>query len=158
MRAISVFGIVLLCSILTGQAWGQLCSASATGLAFGNYQPLGGPTVTTTATLTVTCNPPGSVSVAVLYTIRLSTGTGGSFTPRSMGGPSVRLNYQVYTDSGYTQIWGDGTSGTSTVSDGYLLGLVLPITRTYPAYGRITAGTSAMVGSYTDTITMTVSY
>jgi spore coat protein U-like protein len=149
------------------QAVAQTFSVSATGMAFGAYQPLSGSTVTTTATVTVTCTPPGGViSIALLvpYTVTLSIGGGSSFAARSMGGANPRLGYQIYTDAGYSTVWGDGTAGTSIQSNTCIIGtnllgtLLSPIPTNYTAYGRILAGTSASVGTYTDMITVTVTY
>jgi len=137
----------------------QTCTVSSTAAAFGTYAPLpgSGSAVSTTATVTVVCNP-GVISVNISYVIAFSIGGAASYATRSMGGASPRLRYQLYRDSGDTQIWGDGTAGTYTVADGYTLGLILPITRTYTAYGLIAANTPAAVGMYTDTIMITLTY
>ncbi|BBA33301.1 spore coat U domain-containing protein [Methylocaldum marinum] len=63
----------------------------------------------------------------------------------------------MYTDSARSSIWGDGSAGTQTVSDGYLLGL-LTVTRHYPVYGRIPADQNVSPGVYLDTIFVTVLY
>ena len=76
----------------------------------------------------------------------LGIGGGSSYATRSMGGPSPRLSYQLYRDSAYSQVWGDGTAGTYTVTDGYLLGLIFPITKMYTVYGSIPASAVCGVG------------
>ena len=148
--------LALLLCLIIGRAWGQSCSASATGVAFGTYQPLTGPALNTTGTVTITCE--AVVSILVSYTIELSIGGGSSFAARSMSGPSPRLHYQLYRDSADTQIWGDGTAGTYTVIDGYLLSVLVPVTKNYTVYGVVPAGESASVGSYTDTVIVTLAY
>ena len=149
--------LAALCVAPAGAAWCQTCSVAATGLAFGSYQPLSGAATNSTATITVTCNP-GVISLLVSYQIQLSAGSGGSFAARSMGSGGSRLSYQLYSDAAETQIWGDGTAGTVTVSDGYTLGLISPIVRTYSCYGNIPAAQRVGTGSYTDTITVLLSY
>ncbi len=151
--------LALFCLLPWRHAYGQTCTVSSTAAAFGNYAPApgAGTAVSTTATVTVVCNP-GVISLLVTYTIALSIGGGSSYALRSMGGATPRLRYQLYRDSADTQVWGDGSAGTYTVSDSYTLGVLVPITRTYTAYGVIAANTLAAVGSYTDTIILTLTY
>ena len=56
-----------------------------------------------------------------------------------------------------TTVWGDGTGGSSKLTDGYLLGLITVI-KTYTVYGRIPARQNIPAGAYADTITVTVNY
>ncbi len=152
-----LFVVLLLC------AWpsisrAQSCAASANAAAFGAYQPLAGATNTSTATVTVTCNP-GVVSLLMSYSIQLGTGGSGSFASRTLSNGAAGLAYQLYRDALYSQVWGDGVTGnTYSVSDGYTLGVVLPVTHTYTAYGRIRANQNVPVGAYSDTVTVFVSY
>jgi spore coat protein U-like protein len=159
MRGAVILALALLCILPWRHAHGQTCTVSSTAAAFGNYAPAPGAAtaVSTTATVTVVCNP-GVVTLTESYTIALSIGGGSSFALRSMGGATPRLRYQLYRDSADTQIWGDGTAGTYTVADSYQLGIVFPVTRTYTAYGVIAANTLAAVGMYTDTIILTLTY
>jgi spore coat protein U-like protein len=66
-----------------------------------------------------------------------------------------QLSYNIYTTSGYSAIWGDGTGGTVTQSFSALLSLG---TVTYATYGRIPAGQYIAAGSYGDSITVTLMY
>lgn len=143
-------------SLAARPALGQTCSASATGIAFGIYQPLAASPVTSTATVTITCSSP--LSLLVSYSIQLGPGGGGSYAARSMGGSGGRLAYQLYTGALYNQVWGAGTAGTTAVANGYLLGVVLPTVSEYTVYGRIAAGNNVGVGTYGDTITVVVIY
>ncbi len=151
--------LILLCLVMWQPAQAQSCTVSSTAAAFGNYAPFpgAGSAVSTTATVTATCNP-GLLSVNVSYVITFSIGGAASYALRSMGGATPRLRYQLYKDSADTQVLGDGSAGTFTIADGYTLGLIFPITKTYTAYGLIAANTLAAVGMYTDTIVMTITY
>jgi len=62
------------------------------------------------------------------------------------------LNYQLYSDSARSTIWGN-TVGTDTVT-GSGTGLALDHT----VYGSIPAAQVVPAGSYQDTITVTISY
>jgi spore coat protein U-like protein len=154
---ISILGFF--CLLSWQHAHAQTCTVSSSAAAFGTYAPApgAGTAVSTTATVTVVCNP-WVITLTESYTIALSIGGGSSYALRSMGGPTPRLRYQLYRDNAATQIWGDGSAGTYTVSDSYTLGVIFPITRTYTAYGVIAANTLAAVGMYTDTIMITLTY
>ena len=157
MKVLLAIGLVASSLIPIHPAWGVTCTTSATAMAFGPYQPLSGASLATTATITVTCNP-GTIALQESYSIQIGAGTGGSVTSRSMSGPGSRLAYQVYTDALHTVIWGDGSAGTSVVSDSYLIGLILPVTRIYTAYGLIAASLRVGIGSYVDSLIITVTY
>lgn len=111
---------------------------------------------TTSASVSVSCQ--GAVQLLVAYTVTLSPGLSGVQTARTLVSGTNAMSYQIYTDQLYTKAWGDGTGGTSTVTDGYLLAVLTAVNRSYFAYGRITARQNSVPGSYTDTITITLAY
>ncbi|MBN3820440.1 spore coat protein U domain-containing protein [Paraburkholderia sp. Se-20369] len=80
-----------------------------------------------------------------------STNVAARTMQRSGGGGSVA--YQLYRDAGFTQPWGDGTSGTS-MATGTGSGLAQSIT----VYGRVPAQATPAPGNYSDTITATISF
>jgi spore coat protein U-like protein len=130
---------------------------STTSMAFGAYNP--GQTTATTANATITLACTGSLLGALgpsylpPYTMSLSAG-GGSFAQRLMTTGTTTLKYQIYTSSGYGTVWGDGSGTTSTVAGGNDGNA----SETLTAYGSIPAGQFVKPGSYTDTITVTVTY
>lgn len=122
------------------------CQISATSLAFGTYS---GVQVDATSTVTATCTNSTS------YTIGLNAGLGqgASTTSRSMAGPaSDVLLYSAYRDSGRSQNWGSVT-GVDTVA-GTGNGSAQAIT----VYGRLGAGQLVAPGSYSDTLTATITF
>ena len=155
MRRVMVWAALAL-ALMAGPAWSQTCNAGATGEAFGTYNPFSMTTTTSASTLTVTCQ--ATISILVSYTITLDGGSAGSVMARSMANGSTRLPYQLYKDILYSQVWGDGTGGSSTVTDGYLLGILAPVIRTYVAYGSITAGHQVAPGTYGDLVTILLTY
>ena len=118
------------------------CTVSATTAAFGTYNVFNTSPTDTTSTIQTICN--SVVSIAVSYTLTLSIGGGSSFSHRTMANGSNNLVYQLYTNSGRSTVWGDGTGGSSTVSDSYLLSALAPVTRSYTAYGRIPASQTSL--------------
>lgn len=122
------------------------CQISATNLSFGNFT---GAQVQATSTISVTCTD------TTPYTVGLGPGTasGATVTSRAMTGPSsATLGYGLYSDSTDTTNWGN-TAGTNEVS-----GTGTGSAQTLTVYGLIPAGTMPIPGSYTDTITVTVTY
>lgn len=146
----------LILGLVCGPAQALLatCTVSATTVAFGSYNPFNASNTDSTGTISVACS---GLGVLVNYTIKLSTGGSGSYSPRRMSSGGNTLNYNLYTTSGRTTTWGDGTGGTGTISDGYTLSIGTT-TRPYTVYGRVPALQNVRSGAYTDTITVTVDY
>ena len=134
---------------LTGlPGWVWACSVSADGLAFGSYSPFDAGHADSTATITVDCE--------TAYTLKLSEGFSGSFSPREMAGdgdPADRLDYNIYTDASFSVVWGDDSGASQSVAGA---GSSQPVDHT--AHGRIPAGQNARVGTYSDVITVTVEF
>jgi len=121
------------------------CSISATALAFGNYT---GAQTDNTSTISVTCTN------TTPYNVLLNPGsaTGATVTTRKMTNGANTLGYALYSDTGRTVNWGQ-TVGTDTVA-----GTGNGSAQTLTVYGRIAAGQLVTPGSYTDSVTATVSY
>lgn len=127
-----------------GPSWAGTCSLSAIGLSFGDYDVFATLPVEITGSVTVTCTE------VTQYSISLSAGA-GVFDPRSMSGAFSTVAYNLYLDPGRVTVWGDGSPGTSILSDTAIGG-------TYTVYGRIPAGQNAFFGSYMDSIVVTLTY
>ena len=141
----------LLLACVPGAAWARTvsCTVSATPVAFGTFNPFGS-TVTSTGTITVACS---SGSKSATYTIALSAGNSGSFAQRQTSTTAPYIKYNLYTTSGYTSIWGDGTGGSVTVP-----GSDTTITSTFTVYGQLPTPQGVTPAGYTDSITVTVTY
>lgn len=130
------------------------CTVAGTGIVFPTYVSPGGGNADSSGTIGVTCT---GLGLLVTYTIQLSSGS-GSFAHRTLVFASVNaLAYNMYTDTTRLTIWGDGTAGTSTVSDSYLLSIG-PNLKNYTVYGRVPAGQNQPAGTYTDQITITITF
>ncbi len=126
------------------------CTVSTSALAFGNVNTLSGSNVDGAGGISVTCtNGTGwSASAGV------GGGAGATFASRKMVSGSDLLNYSLYTDSGRTSVWGDGTGSTALLA-GTGSGSAQAVT----VYGRVPSGQiSAPAGSYADTVSVTVTY
>ena len=98
--------------------------------------------------MTTTC------TLAAPYNIGLNagTGTGATVAARKMTSGANLLTYSLFQDAAHLVVWGN-TIGTDTVA---LVGTGLAAATT--VYGRIPALQNVPVGSYTDTITATVTF
>jgi len=150
-KLIRLATLLLLTMLWLPKASGDNCNVSATNLAFGSFSPLTDSTVDSTATITVFCNK------AIPYTIALSPGGSGTYSPRRMTNGGNYLEYNLYSDAGYSQVWGNGTGGSSMVSG--LIDVRFGF-KEHTVYGRIPLSTqrSAVAGSYSDSIIVTVTY
>lgn len=129
------------------------CTISATGVVFGTYDPRAAGPDDGTGSIDIACHPSDQS-----LTIALSTGGSGSFSARRMSSGPAQLDYNLYTGSSRTIVWGDGSGGTSTVTltEGYVSGG----RRRFSAdiFGRIPALQNVPAGSYVDTIVVTVTF
>jgi spore coat protein U-like protein len=102
-----------------------------------------------TSQITVRC--PSGTS----WKLGLNNGANASGATRRMRSPAGNyVNYELYRDGGRSQRWGN-TAGTDT-SDGTGAGETSPITRV--VYGRVPAQTTVPQGTYSDTVTITLTY
>jgi len=126
------------------------CTVSTSALAFGNVDSTSASNVDATGGLSITCTN-GSAWTA---SAGVGGGSGASYTNRRMTAGSDLLNYNIYTSAARTTVWGDGTASTATLG-GTGTGSAQSVT----VYGRIAGGqTGVPVGSYADTVAVTVSY
>jgi spore coat protein U-like protein len=126
-----------------------VCTVGATTLAFGNYTPSNGTPNDAGSTVNVTCNN-GSA-----YTIALDAGAtaGATVAARAMTSGANSLSYALYTTAGRTTVWGDGA--LSTVTQG---GTGSGAQQNFTVYGRIPVNQYVPAGSYSDTVTVTLTY
>ncbi len=123
------------------------CTLSVGSLAFGNYVPTA--QTLSTATITVTCTD------TTTYNVGLDGGTGSQSSgyTRYMTGPAgAEVPYHFFSDSGRSTEWGN-TVGTDTVA-----GTGTGSAQTLTVYGIMYTSHYVTPGSYTDTVTATVTY
>src|SRR5262249_54510450 len=121
--------------------------SSPTTLDFGN-QGILSTNVDATTTLSVTC----STSTPYNVGLNAGTGTGASVATRKLTNGASTVNYTLYSDTGRTTVWGN-TVGTDTVA-----GTGTGAAQSLTVYGRVPSQTTPAPGTYTDTITVTVTY
>lgn len=133
------------------------CTIATTGISFGNYDPVVANATTpvdANGTVTVACTQGATTSLGMSQGAN-ATGTSTADAPvRQMASGAVnRLRYDLYQDSARNTVWGDfGTTSAEAYTAASKNAAVLNI------YGRIPSGQDAVVGSYTDTVTATISF
>jgi hypothetical protein len=127
------------------------CAVGTSTLAFGTVDSsdINAGNVDSTGNVTVNCTN------GVHYTVKLDAGagTGATFASRKMTSGGNLLNYSIYTSTAHTTVWGEGASGSATVTGD---GTSAP--QSLSAYGRIFSGQTPPTGAYTDTVNVAVSY
>jgi spore coat protein U-like protein len=135
-----------------------ICQMSATAINFGTYIPGNGTTLKANSTISIQCT-----SGTNAPTLALNAGaSGGTMANRLMLGPgSAKLQYNLYTSASYGTVFGDGTGGSSTVPVTVgTASFTTPVQIT--VYGEFLDSAAnrlaAAAGSYTDTVTATLTY
>jgi spore coat protein U-like protein len=126
------------------------CAVSTNPVAFGSVNPLSGSATDASGAISVTCTSGTAWSAAA----GSGAGTGATIASRAMTSGSNLLNYSLYTDSGHSTLWGDGTLSTAAIT-----GTGNGSAQSSTIYGRVPSGqSSAPTGSYSDTVAITVTY
>lgn len=129
------------------------CTVSGSVLNFGSaIDPIvAAVPVDATSTLTVHCTN------TTPYTVSLDAGAnaGGAanFGARAMKSGSRLLAYQLYLDGARSTVWGDTTGGSANAS-----GTGTGSNQTLTIHGRLPSLSGVAPGTYSDTVTVTISY
>jgi spore coat protein U-like protein len=144
----------LLAAAMPGLA--QRCSSiNVSGIGFGGFNPIANQTLDTVGTVSVTCTGTAGQRVQ----LRIDTSSCGAAN-RAMTLGGLQIAYNVYVDAARQMIWGDGTGGTSEISDSFTLHSTSE-THVYTIYGRIfgsqnTVSAGPAPHTYSDNLTVTV--
>jgi spore coat protein U-like protein len=132
-------------STITIQANCQVVSTNT--LNFGTHGVLAANT-DATATFAVQCTN------TTAYNVGLDAGTtaGGTVTTRLMTSGSATVSYKMFSDLNHTINWGN------TVSSDTVSGTGNGSSQTLTVYGRVPAQSTPAAATYTDTVTVTVTY
>jgi spore coat protein U-like protein len=124
------------------------CTVTAATLDFGTPVGLLTAAIQGTSTVTVTC------ASGTAYNVGLDGGqnSGNDINARKMVLGVNSVGYQLYRDSGRTQVWGN-TIGTNTVA-----GLGNGSAQNLTVYGQVPAQPTPPAGTYQDTVVVSVTY
>lgn len=138
----TLFAATLLSALAPAHA--ASCTVSPENVNFGQYDPLSGAALDTAANIRVTCD------AETAFEIALGPG-GGSYAVRTMTGSAGTMAYNLYIDPQRLVVWGDGSSGSNTVS-------AISAGGDFAVYARAPGGQNLRADSYVDAITVTVTY
>jgi spore coat protein U-like protein len=129
------------------------CTIGATNLAFGTYDASAARTGSSTLSVNCTQGAP--------YSLALSAGTtaGATHAQRLLANGTNTLQYNLYTTAALGSIWGDGTNGV--LVNGVGAGMSSGAAVAHTVFGQVpnsTVNQDAPAGSYTDSITVTITY
>ncbi len=127
------------------------CTIAANDLGFGTQNTLAA-NIDAMTTVEVVCTGAGPLS------IEFTAGAGGAatFATRQMTDAvsSDTIDYSLFADAGRTQVLGDGTGGSVVIA-----GTSTGGTDSFDVFGRVFGGQDPKsVGSYSDTVTATVTF
>jgi spore coat protein U-like protein len=136
------------------------CTISvAGGVAFGVYNPFSAAPTYANATVSASCTLVSGPATTANLVSSYTTGASGSYNPRTLVSGANVLDYNLYFDAGYTEIRGNGTGGSQTGGASFTLTPAAPTQSTSDTmYGRMPAGQNAKVGTYSDSIMVTITY
>lgn len=121
------------------------CSLSGGTMAFGTYISGQTTNLDVQGSINYVNCPVGTL------TFELDNGANASGTQRRMKSGSNFLNYQLYKTSGRNTVWGTG-------ADANQIQLLQGGNGSVVVYGRIPAGQTVAPGSYSDTVTITLTF
>jgi len=134
----------------------NVCTITATPLAFGNYDPTVSTANDNTGTVVVACTAGASANVTLNQGSHAAGGSSDSSPLRQMQGTAntaQRLRYDLYQNSGRTTVWGN-TAGTGEAYTG-----AGPLnTTTLTVYGRLPINQNAEADVYADVVVATITY
>jgi spore coat protein U-like protein len=125
------------------------CTLSTSPVAFGTLDVTSGTNTDATGGISVVCTK------GTAWSASANGGSSAGATPitRKMASGADLLNYDLYTNSTRTTIWGDGVAGSTITGTG------TGIAQASTIYGRVPLGqTTVPAGSYADTVAVTVTY
>ncbi len=151
-----MIGVIALLSIFETDEALSGCAINISEIGFGNYNAFSMTSVDTTCFVTLSCTsdvPRATLSMG-------PSAVSNSFNPRQMRRPggSDLLNYNIYVDAAKTSIFGSGKTGTSDIVLHRPPGPPAAWNRTVTIYGSIPPGQDVSVGSYSDTLTITIDW
>jgi len=139
----------LLCTPLLGCT----CTVTAASVDFEAIAPLAG-VGDAAGEVSVSCT--GVIDIAPSIEVRLGSGQWGGIAQRRMRGPGgALLDYNLYSNTQRTIIWGEGGAAPSVMVSGGFLNLGA-WSATRAIYARVSPQPTTRAGAYADTVTVRI--
>ena len=137
--------LIVIAFVLIGQQV-RACTISVTGVNFGSYNVFSNAAQHSAGNIGLNC------ASSVEYTIALGAGS-GTFTQRVLSSGAHSFKYNLFTAANRALVWGDATNGSATVS-----GSGTGVRVNHVVYGQIPPQQNVPAGSYSDTITVVITF
>lgn len=132
------------------------CTITTVGITFGSYDPVVAHQATpldSNGSVTVACTSGATTTIGMDQGLTPTATSTAAAPERQMASGPDFLRYDLYQDAARTTVWGDvGTPAEVTyVSTSFAPTLI-------DIFGQIPAGQDVNVGTYSDTVTATISF
>lgn len=144
LNALAPYLIVIAFAVIGQQA--RACTINLTGVNFGSYDLFSNAAQYSAGNIGLNC------ANSVEYTIALGWGS-GTFTQRVLSSGAHSFKYNLFTAANRALVWGDATNGSATVS-----GSGTGVRVNHVVYGQIPPQQNVPAGSYSDTITVVITF
>lgn len=134
----------------------RTCRMGVSSVAFGLYTPATPSPVDSAGNVRVLCWGRPSRGQSSFYVLRIDGGASGTPANRTMVSGPAPLFYNLFKNASRTDIWGDGTAGTTPLIQN-LPGRFF-FFRNHVVYGRVSAGQDPAPGLYGDIPTVTIEF
>jgi spore coat protein U-like protein len=132
------------------------CNISASPLEFGSTGSFITSNIDATATITARCTNTTPYSIGV----NDGTNASGSQNRMRLGATANYVDYELYTDSARLNAWAATTLSTSCTSgaNSCVLGTGTGSDQSISVYGRVPPQSAPTIGTFTDTVVITVTF
>jgi len=148
----TLFGAMLLFSSVDDARAAPSCTVTATNIVFGDVSSavLSNQVADVTGTISYSCS--GATANSTIR-VCLALGHYNGSNTRSMTSGVNTLNYQIYSDSAHTHVWGNATDGNIVTVD-LITNASGAASSSSTMYGRVLTGqTTVKTGSYLHSMT-----
>jgi len=161
LRSVRAWLLAILCVLIflpdTASAAPPKCRIDVKPVNFGAYVPGSSTDVDANGEIRVRCGGKGKRGKGrpSSYTLRIDGGQTGNPASRAMRSAAVNLFYNLFSDAARFVIWGDGSAGTSPVTQ-VISGRKYD--KRHAVYGRVFVGQYPDTGSYADAPVVTIEF
>jgi spore coat protein U-like protein len=131
------------------------CSINSAGLAFSNYETFSSSPNYSLGSVTVQCTNlgPGATDGDTVA-LKIGGGAFGTVADRKMASGTSHLRYGIYSDTTYSQNWGDDMTAPTLSTGPLAVNASKPLN--FILYGRIPPLQNVRAGAYSDSLLITV--
>jgi len=150
---LAILGVLILLPDTASAA--RRCRIRITPVIFGVYAPGSSTDVDANGEIRVRCRGNPAAGQPSSYTLRIDGGQTGNPTNRGLRSGAMNLFYNLFSDATRLVIWGDGSAGTSPVTQFIS---AQNYNQRHTVYGRVFVGQYPDTGNYADAPIVTIEF